>query len=216
LYPARSIDEGELMGSIVQLGDVPAWIGAATGAASIYVGLRNRQQAQALDFAQTLEQLTDLTPLELRQVVEDHPVIAQMVHLAWEEAARTASEDKRRLLAKVVAAAISGNTDTAAIDELSFLLRTVMALDPAHVSLLVVATSKTAGGRPHIDSIRADRWSGSRALFEAALATLEREGLIYPDSTSSPRSVWNVGGYGQLFLDFLVRSGETEPPQVIK
>jgi hypothetical protein len=32
--------------------------------------------------------------------VEDNPVIAQMVDLAWEEAARTASEDKRRLLAK--------------------------------------------------------------------------------------------------------------------
>jgi hypothetical protein len=67
------------MGSIVQFGDVPAWIGASTGAASLYLGLRDRQQAQALDFARTLQELVDLTPLGLRQVVEDNPVIAQMV-----------------------------------------------------------------------------------------------------------------------------------------
>jgi hypothetical protein len=86
------------MGSLVQLGDVPAWIGAATGAAGLYLGLRDRQQAQALDFSQTLEELSGLTGPELRQVVEDHPALAQMVDLAWAEAARTASEDKRRLL----------------------------------------------------------------------------------------------------------------------
>jgi hypothetical protein len=46
---------------------------------NLYHGLRNRRQAQALDFAQTLEQLADLTPLDLHQAVEDNPVIAQMV-----------------------------------------------------------------------------------------------------------------------------------------
>ena len=48
------------MGSLVQLGDVPAWIGAASGAAGLYLGLRERQQAQALDWAQTLEELAGL------------------------------------------------------------------------------------------------------------------------------------------------------------
>jgi hypothetical protein len=45
------------------------------------------------------------------------------------EAARTASEYKRRLLAKVVAAALRGD-DHATVDDLQFLLRTVMELDP--------------------------------------------------------------------------------------
>jgi hypothetical protein len=65
------------------------------------------------------------------------PALAELVALAWEEAARTASEDKRRLLAKVVAAALRGDSD-ALVDATEFLLRTVIALDPAHVALLVV------------------------------------------------------------------------------
>jgi hypothetical protein len=73
----------------------PAWISTATGAAGLYLGVRNRKQAQALDWAQVLQELAGLTEPELRHVVEDNPVIAQMVDLAWEEAARTASEDKR-------------------------------------------------------------------------------------------------------------------------
>jgi hypothetical protein len=205
------------MGSIVQLGDVPAWIGAATGAASLYVGLRNRQQQQALDFAQTLQELAGLPPLELRQVVEDNPVIAQMVDLAWQEAARAASEDKRRLLAKVVAAAMRGDADAAKVDELQFLLRTVMVLDPAHVSLLVLAMpSADKPLRKRVvnrDNLRG-RWPSSEALLDAALATLEREGLIAAhgqDSNVTPQN-WIVGPYGRLFFDFLVRSGEAEPP----
>jgi hypothetical protein len=34
------------MGAPVQWGDVPAWIGAASGIASLVRGLGNRQQAQ--------------------------------------------------------------------------------------------------------------------------------------------------------------------------
>jgi hypothetical protein len=100
------------MGSLVQLaGGLPEWIGAGTGVASLWLGLRDRKQTQALDFAQVLEQLAGLPPEQLRRTVEDHPVLTQMVDLAWEEAARTASEDKRRLLAKVVAAALRGDAD---------------------------------------------------------------------------------------------------------
>jgi hypothetical protein len=58
-----------------------------------------------------LEELAGLTPEELRRTVEDNTVIAQMVDLAWAEAARTASEAKRRRLAKVVAAAMRGDAD---------------------------------------------------------------------------------------------------------
>lgn len=186
------------------------------------MGLRDRQQAQALGFAQTLQELADLTSLELRQVVEDHPVIAQMVDLAWEEAARTASEDKRRLLAQVVAAAIRGDENTA-IDDLQFLLRTVMALDPAHVRLLVVISwpysrhrSVTGVDRPKEGMERFDmlgRWQGGPALLDAALAMLEREGLIVStgeQAGGNENRWWALGPYGNLFLKFLMRSGETE------
>lgn len=211
------------MGSIVQFGDVPAWIGAATGAASLYMGLRDRQQAQALDFAQTLQELADLTPLELRQVVEDNPVIAQMVDLAWEEAARTASAEKRRLLAKVVAAALRGDTD-AEVDALPFLLRTVMALDSGHVRLLVIiATPRKAAAAalspseipgPEFENAAGrdellDRWGAAADLLDPALGALEREGLTKGvQSFDGGTRWWVLRPYGRRFFDFLERVDE--------
>jgi hypothetical protein len=50
-----------------------------------------------------------LEPDELRRTVEDHPLIAEVVGIAAEEAARSASDDKRYLLAQVVAAALRGD-----------------------------------------------------------------------------------------------------------
>jgi hypothetical protein len=211
------------MGSLVQLGDVPAWISTATGAAGLYLGVRNRKQAQALDWAQVLQELAGLTEPELRHVVEDNPVIAQMVDLAWEEAARTASEDKRRLLAQVVAAALRGDENTT-IDDLQFLMRTVMALDPAHVTLLVVIAmphsshrSVTGFDRPKEGVERGEmlgRWQGGQALLDAALAALDREGLIvgmgeYTQMNDEKRW-WALGPYGKLFFRFLMRSGEAD------
>jgi len=199
------------MGSLVQLGDVPAWIGAATGAASLYIGLRNRQQAQALDWAGTLEKLAGLTPEELRRTVEDNPVIAQMVDLAWEEAARTASEAKRRLLAKVVAAAIAGDAD-AEVDPHPFLLRTAIELDPAHVTLLVAVGQ--AGG--NIEYMAA-RWPGPADLRGATLATLQRAGLVqqpYQLMGGTARS-WFLTSYGQRFFTFLEEAGETGQTQAV-
>jgi len=214
------------MGSLVQLGDVPAWIGAATGAAGLYLGLRDRQQAQALDWAQTLEDLAGLPPEELRRAVEDNPVVAQMVDLAWEEAARTASEDKRRLLAKVVAAALRGDADAEEVDALPFLLRTVMALDPAHVTLLVIAAtprkgpgSVPAASFPAVDRYiaaekdeLADRWQATDDLLDPALVALEREGLVWGEQRSDGETRWVLNDYGRRFFAFLERTGEALPP----
>jgi hypothetical protein len=210
------------MGSLVQLGDLPAWIGAATGAAGLYLGLRDRQQAQALDFAQVLEQLAGLTPEELRRTVEDNPMLAQMVDLAWEEAARTASEDKRRLLAKVVAAALRGAAD-AEVDALPFLLRAVMALDPGHVTLLVivatpqkVADDGPADRLPEVDLENAvgreellDRWPAADDLLDPALAALDREGLVLGvQSLDGETRWWALRPFGRRFFDFLQRVDE--------
>ncbi len=204
-------------------GAIPDWIGAATGTASLYLGLRGRQQAQAVDFAQTLEALAGLTPQELRQVVEDNPVVAQMVDLAWEEAARTANANKRRLLAKVAAAALQGDAD-AEIDALPFLLRTVMALDPGHVTLLVIIATprKAAATRlspseipgPEFENAAGrdellDRWAAPADLLDPALAALEREGLTKGvQSFDGGTRWWVLRPYGRRFFDFLERVDE--------
>jgi hypothetical protein len=93
------------MGDLVQLGNVPEWVQAATGAATLYSAVRSRWQKQALDWAAMFEELADLDREELRRVVEENPAIAELVGLAWEAGAETRSDDKRQLLAKVAAAA---------------------------------------------------------------------------------------------------------------
>jgi hypothetical protein len=107
------------MGGLVQLGNVPEWIQGAAEAGALYLAVRGRRQQQALDWAKTLKELSGLDDQQLRHVVEDNPVIAEIVGRAWEAAAETASQDKRRLLAKVAAAAIRGDA-AAQVDKLQF------------------------------------------------------------------------------------------------
>jgi hypothetical protein len=209
------------MGSIVQLGDVPAWIGAGTGAASLYLGLRGRRQQQAASWAAMVEELAGLTDLELRRAVEDNPVVAEIVGRAWEAAAETANEDKRRLLAKVATAAIRGDA-IARVDDLQLLLRTVMALDSAHVTLLVVIGTPRPGrgqmaehrtvGYVRQQELR-DRWPSNLALLQPALATLEREGLITRSNlaTESGEFPYSLNGYGAYFLHFLRETDDAKP-----
>jgi hypothetical protein len=196
------------MASPVQLGDVPAWISTATSVTSLYVGLRNRQRAQALDWARVLEELADLTPEELRRTVEDNPVIAQMVDLAWDEAARTASAAKRRLLAKVVVAAMRGDAD-AEVDAYQFLLRTVMDLDPAHVTLLVAI-----GQGSTTEGLLQARWPNASDLLAPAMSILERAGLVERPRQlmGGPARWWDLTAYGHRFFEFLEAADETAQP----
>ena len=59
------------------------------------------------------------------------------------------------------------------------------------------------------------RWSASPALLDAALAALEREGLVssqaeHASAGTLPRP-WTLGAYGQLFFHSLEREGEAGP-----
>lgn len=89
------------MGLPVELGDVPAWIGAGTGIVALLQGLSKQQQAHVHDWGEMLDQLADLEPERLHHIVEDNPAVAEIVGLAAEEAARTASDHKRYLLGRV-------------------------------------------------------------------------------------------------------------------
>jgi hypothetical protein len=208
------------MGSLVQLGTVPEWVQAAAEAGALYMAIRGRWQQQAIDWAKELKRLSGMTTHEVRQVVEDSPALAELVGLAWEEAARSASEDKRRLLAKVVAAALRGDAAAEDLDDLQFLLRAVIALDPAHVTLLVVIATPRAVQQAEPDervyhSVRIgemrDRWPGPPDLMSPALAALEREGLIRRrENFQGLVLLWELRPYGRRFFDFLERAGEAQ------
>lgn len=187
---------------------------AAAEAGAVYLAVRGRRREQAIDWAKTLKELSGLTDLELRRAVEDHPIIAELIGRAWEAAAETASEDKRRLLAKVAAASLRGDAD-ADVDDLQFLLRTVIALEPAHITLLVLIGTLGRGRRQVAERKTVDwvlreelraSWSTNPDLLDPGLATLEREGLtvthgLADDSGEIPSSLTN---YGKRFLNFLL------------
>jgi hypothetical protein len=192
-------------------GDVPAWLQGAAEAGALYLAVRGRRRAQAIDWAKTLKKLSGLTDEELRRTIEDNPVIAEIVGRAWEAAAETASDDKRRLLAKVAAAALRGDAP-AVVDVAPFLLRTVIELEPAHVTLLV-AVGRYAG---NADLLKAS-WPSPPDLLNAAMATLNQAGLVIlaresaADLLGTTAEGWVPTGYGRRFLDFLQETGEAEP-----
>jgi hypothetical protein len=218
---ASDTEQGTAMGSLVQLGNVPEWVQAATGAATIYSALRDRRQAQALDWAAMFEELADLNREEMRRIIEDNPAVAELVGLAWEAGAETASVDKRRLLAKVAAAALRRDTD-AKVHHLQFLLRTVIALDPVHVTLLVIIGGPRSArgllaGRNGVGSVTREemgaRWSAPNDILSPALSILEREGLIkLHNSFHGETKGWTLSPYGQRFLDHLLVDAGGWPP----
>lgn len=197
------------MGGLVQLGNVPEWIQGAAEAGALYLAVRGRRQAQAVDWARQLKELSGLSEEELRRLVEDNPVIAEIVGRAWEAAAETASDDKRRLLAKVAAAAIRGDA-TAQVDELQTLLRTVIELDPHHVTLLV-AIGQIPGA--NVDQLTA-RWPSSPDLLFPALSALQRAGLVSQayQLIGGPQENRHLTSYGRRFLDFLLIDAGGWPP----
>jgi hypothetical protein len=121
----------------MQFGNVPEWLQAAASAASLYSAVRDRRQEHAITWPEQLEEFSGLTSYELRRTVRDNPDFAELVWHAWEAAADTASLDKRRLLARVAANALRGDSE-AEVDAQQLLLRTVTALDPIHITLLVI------------------------------------------------------------------------------
>jgi hypothetical protein len=214
------------------MGEVEQWlpnaIQAGTAVGQLWLGLTGRRQEQAADWGAMLEELADLDGPELRRVVEENPAVAELIGIAWEAAARTASEDKRYLLAQVAAAALRED-DLADIDAIGFLTRTVIALDPAHIKLLVITGTPSAPDRLP-DRMEADgvighyitreevenRWSGSTDLIPAATAALEREGLIrdqYAAGRPSGRIGWALSDYGRRFLDYLLVDAGGWPPK---
>jgi hypothetical protein len=226
------------MGSPVQWGDVGTWLGTAAGIGGLLRGLGKSQGVHIQSWAEMLDDLTDLEPEELRRVVEDNPVIAEIAGIAAEEAARTASEHKRYLLAQVVAAALRGNTTPGQLDALLYLARTMAALDPADLTLLVIIGTTDAGdmrptedfavrgqdgqeGESYQRSVEArtkelvDRWPAPRDLLSPALASLEQAGVIERRTAflGGGAAGWALSGYGDLFLQHLLTDLGGWPPR---
>lgn len=208
------------------MGDLEQWlpnaIQAGTAVGQLWLGLTGRRQRQAADWGAALEELAGLDGPELRRIVEDNPAVAELVGLAWEEAARTASDDKRYLLAQVAASALRGDTTAGQVDRLPFLLRPVLALDPPHITLLVLIgesvdrTGESNVAEDHQVTLEdlAAKWPGGDRLLDPAIAALEREGLIQGVQDYGGSSRWcKLRPFGAEFLDYLLVDAGGWPPQ---
>jgi hypothetical protein len=210
------------MGSPVHWGDVPTWISAVTGTAggvaAVFRILSKRQEAQAGTFFTMLDELADLESEDVRHLVEDNPVVAEILGRAAEEAARTASDHKRYLLAQVAAAALRGDATPGQINALLYLERTVIALDPADLTLLVVIGT-TSEGKPRLEGEQVSRaemqarWPSPPDLLDPALAMLEQQGLIEGVSVyDGGTSTYRLRPYSQQFLRHLLTDLGGWPP----
>ncbi len=202
------------MSGVVAWGDVPQWLEASgVWAAVLFQGVQRARREWAEDWPKLVESLSDLTPGDIHRVMEANPVIAEMVGVAWETAAQTATEEKRWLLARVVVEAMKG-PDDAEVDKLPFLLRTVVALEPAHMRLLVFIGTPRPGkgqmvhtrleGYSTPDELRT-LWPQAADLVEPMTALLLREGLIENRAAGSwdGGPAWGLTGYGRQLLRFL-------------
>jgi hypothetical protein len=184
--------------------DLPVWLGgsaeAVSAATALWLGIRSVREKGAQTWPKLLTEVSKLSNDELRTVIESHPWVAEIVGLAWEEAARTSNEQKRRLLARVAAAALRYGPLRDKIEPLPFLIRTVANLEPPHIQVIVdIATAASIEGKAGKDEER--DWSRRINLGSLVIpisAQLQREGLIEQSG-----STWNITTYGWEFLAYL-------------
>ena len=181
-------------------------VSAVSAVAALGLGIRNARLQAARTWPTLVEEVSELSTDELRTAVEGNPWVAEVVGLAWEEAARTSSEQKRRFLARVAAAALRYGPLTDKVQSLPFLIRTVANLEPAHIHVMIaIATAasdyEVPAAAPQRDPI-AERALGP--LRTPIYGQLEHEGLIEQSDRISGR----ITEYGWEFLAFL---GQDEP-----
>ncbi len=203
----------------VQWGDVPAWIALLSSWTKPFVEKVMANRAERIEsWPSLVEKLSGLNEGEVGSLIDQRPEVAELIWEAWEAAARSASEDKRYLLASVVARGLRAMDDVV-VDMLPFFLRTVEALEPLHIRLL----NRIGAPAPGIGSRAGTRLEGcvttedvsealqdNRDLTHPLLGALVREGLVIDRAvgTWDYAAAYDLTEYGDRFLDFLAG---TEP-----
>jgi hypothetical protein len=176
--------------------------------------VRSTRTERATDFFRQVEANSGKTAEVLLDLMEREDMFSEIVERGIEAAGRSARFEKRRLLARVVASALDG-TGLATLQDHQLLIKTVDAIEPPHVQLLVLLATPKAGqgrlvgtpweGRWTEPSIL-DQWPGLGTMIRPLLAVLEREGLVEsvdPGTWDSIEDNFAPSAYGRLLLQFL-------------
>ena len=120
-------------------GSVPDWLSVGPSLAGGSAIVKRRRQRVA-GFRELVEAASGMAADEVLRKVEENPEVEEVVTRAIEGAAITAHDEKRELLARVVAA---GLLDDALVDETLLLVRTIDNIDPPHIrALLSIGTRR--------------------------------------------------------------------------
>lgn len=192
--------------------DAPLWlagsaevVSAVSAVAALGLGIRNARLQAAHTWSTLVEEFSELSANELREAVENHPWVAEVVGLAWEEAARTSNEHKRRLLARVAVTALRYGPFADKVESVPFLIRTVANLEPPHIqAMIAIATdaSLKRASTTKLESVLTTK-RGPGPLVVPIYGQLQREGLTQQIGKS-----WEMTEYGWEFLAYLA---EDEP-----
>jgi hypothetical protein len=197
------------------MGSVPDWVAAggalgqaAAEAGQLYVSVIAARRSARREFARLLDEALGSSADGFSGLFDDQR-LALLLGQAADAAERTASDQKRRMLAGIVTAAAYGAFDDAEVDPVPFLLRTVDAIEPAHlrVLLLTALPRYPAGlfwGGSHfgvVDSgIVQALWPGAAGMAEPLLSGLELHNLVERERADT--RAYRVTPFGRLLLRF--------------
>lgn len=195
----------------VNWGDVPTWLQAVGGIAQLGAAIWSIQVTRASEFARRLQSETGLDDGSMADSVHQNPEIASLTFQGLEASMRAAAQEKRWLLAKVVAASFRG--DDARFDEVAVLLRTAAVIEPYDIRLLMEISKPRPDSfpdSPMLGAIRESELAGALRpdqsdLIAPVISILAREGLILNESldTYYHHPAWSLTSYGHRFLHFL-------------
>jgi hypothetical protein len=177
--------------------------------------VRANRQGRANDFFRVVENESGKAADALLELMEKEDLFSEIIERGTEAAGRSAHEAKRRLLGRVVAGAIVG-TGFATPDQHLLLIKTVDAIDPVHVQLLVKLATPIPGAGEFAGQRLEGRWTENEILVQSpelgalgrpVLAVLEREGLVDKIGVTSfdghNQSGFAPSAYGRLLLTYL-------------
>lgn len=206
----------------VSYGDVPSWIAAGTGLAAFAQSFRTQRQQRVIETAIRIQEQSGLGDTDLAAAIEGNPFLGELFEDGFEAAMRSAAQEKRRLLANVLVAALAG--EDARLDELQILLRTISAIEPYHLVLLVRIGIPRPGdghwsgtrleGSWHVDELRGTTANDQQDLLGPMLSTLAGEALVHDAALGTfgyGQPAWALSQYGRRLLAFLPGSGINVP-----
>lgn len=191
--------------------DVVLWLGGAGGLAQVSQVAVGAWDRWGRDFLDRFQQESGLSDEEIAIAAKTREDLVSIMITGLDAAMRSAAQDKRWLLARVVASAF--RHDDARLDEFSLFLRTASALEPADIRVLTAI----ADTRPNsfanvgiVGTIRTDELRGvldddQRSFLAPIVSTLIREGLVVDEAigTLDYQPAWLLTPYGFRFLRFL-------------